>query len=80
MLNERLLGRYIAIYDENYEDPGSSSLRPINPGSVVDFNMKSFLPEEAGPKKNKSERKHCNAQIPNYSRYVRTATGETKGL
>ena len=62
-LNEKLLARYVDIYNETYEDPGPGSLRQIIQSSttVVDFNMKSLLPEAAGPKKKKKPdtKKRC---------------------
>ena len=56
-LNEKLLGQYISIYNEVYEDPGAEHLREIIISSpeeaAVHFNMESLLPKEAGAKKAK---------------------------
>lgn len=56
-LNEKILDRYISIYNELYEEPGAEHLREIiisSPGEgPVDFNMESLLPKEAGEKKTK---------------------------
>ena len=62
-LNERLISRYVEVYQRSYEDPGTDSTTAINLSDDpnVDFNMNSLLPEKAGPKRAKkaksSERK-----------------------
>ena len=54
-LNEKLLGLYISIHNEVYEDPGAEHLREIIISSpeeaAVHFNMESLLPNEAGAKR-----------------------------
>ena len=75
-LNEKLLMRHITIHDESYEDPGPESLKEINLTSAadVDFNIKSLLPEKAGPKKRRQEWQKRSRWI-----YARCSHAEEKG-